>query len=154
MPDRDSFMLAQFAKELVALRIQHLDDPAAAAAALVRETALVALKSRPAEADCVIADACYGALQALLLAGHGLARGATLILGSVQDLSGPLGRNPADLTAYALEGFAHMRRLLTQDQLIDMLEALESRFPGAGAAFAKALSRQPDPGRRLNAGTS
>ena len=151
MPDPDSFRIAQFAKELVAIRLQGVDDPCAVAAALVRETARVALKSRPREADCVIADACCGALQALLLCGQDLARAATLMLGAVQELAAPLKADPALLSEYALEGFARNRRLMTQDQVIDILETLESRFKGAGAAFAKALAGQPDPSRRLSA---
>ncbi|TBR18934.1 hypothetical protein EPO15_14800 [bacterium] len=146
--DQDAFMIGQFAKELVAIRLQSMDDPCAVAAALVRETALVALQSRPQDADLVIADACYGSLQALLLAGHDLSRGAALMLAEVQHLGGPLHMNPGLLTEYALEGFARMRRLMTQDQLIDMLEVLESRFAGSGAAFAKALAKVPDPAGR------
>lgn len=144
----DAFVIGQFAKELVAIRLRSTDDPCAVAAALVRETALVALQSRPQDADRVVADACYGSLQALVLAGHDLSRGAALMLSEVQSLAGPLRMNPAPLTEYALEGFARMRRFMTQDQLIDMLETLESRFTGVGPAFAKALSSQPDPSRR------
>ena len=149
MNERDAFRIGQFAKELVSIRLGSFDDPAAGAAALVAESARVALRARPEEADCVIADACYGALQALLLAGHDLSRAACLMLSAVQELAVGLRRDPAELSGYALEGFARMRRLMRQDQLIDMLETLESRHPGAGAAFAKALALQPDPSRRL-----
>lgn len=148
MRDPNAFLISQFAKELVAIRLRETEDPCAVAAALVRETAEVALKSRPEEADCVIVDACYGALQALSLAEQDLSRGATLMYGSVLELAGPLGIAPAALSDYAFEGFARMRRLMTQVQLIDMLETLESRYKGAGAGFAKALAAQPDPGRR------
>ena len=150
--ERDAFRIGQFAKELVTIRLGTLEDPSAEAAALVRETARVALKSRPEEADCVIADACCGALQALLLAGLDLSRAASLMLSAVQELAVALKRDPAELSGYALEGFARMRRLMRQDQLIDMLDTLESRHPGAGPAFAKALALQPDPSRRLPVG--
>jgi len=149
MRDPEAFLISQFAKELVSIRLHATDDPCASAAALVRETAAVALKSRPEEADIVIADACYGALQALLLADQDLSRGATLMYAAVLELAQPLNLKPASLSEYSLEGFARMRRLLTQTQIIDLLETLESRFPGSGAAFAKALSQQPDPSRRL-----
>lgn len=152
LSERDAFRIGQFAKELVAVRLGGFDDPAAGAAALVTESARVALKSRPEEADCVIADACCGALQALLLAGHDLSRAASLMLSAVQELAADLKRDPAELSSYALEGFARMRRLMRQDQLVDMLDTLESRHPGAGAAFAKALALQPDPSRRLPVG--
>lgn len=147
MADRDAFMIGQFAKELVALRLQTLEDPCAVAAALVREAASVALRARPEEADRVVSDACYGALQALLLARHDVARGAALMLAAVAELAAASRLDPEALRGYALEGFARMRRLLTQDQLIDLLETLESRSPGAGTAFVKALALQPDPGR-------
>ncbi|MEK7746314.1 MAG: DegT/DnrJ/EryC1/StrS family aminotransferase, partial [Elusimicrobiota bacterium] len=59
-----------------------------------------------------------------------------------------LGLDPADLMRYALEGFARLRNLATQDQLIEMLDTVESHFHGSGKAFAAALARQPDAGRR------
>ncbi|MBI3297779.1 MAG: hypothetical protein HYZ75_06425 [Elusimicrobia bacterium] len=148
-PDGDAFRIGQLAKELVAIHLQATEDPSAVAAAMVRETTLVALKSRPQDADAVIADACCGSLQALLLSGHDLSRGAALMLAEVQDLAGPLRINPAVLTDSVLAGFARMRRFMSQEQLIDMLETLESRFAGAGAAFAKALARQPGQARRV-----
>lgn len=148
MRDPDAFLIAQFAKELVAIRLSSTEDPCAVAAALVKETAAVALKARPHEADVVIADACYGGLQALLLAGHDVSRGATLMLGEVLDLAGPLGGDPVALSEYALEGFARLRRLLTQEQIVDMLETLDSHFKGSGTTLARALARQYDPSRR------
>lgn len=149
MRDPDSFLISQFAKELVSIRLRGTDDPCAVAATLVRETAAVALKSRPKEADIVIADACYGGLQALLLADQDLSRGATLMYASVLELAVPMRVAPSLLMEYALEGFARMRRFMTQGQVIDLLETLESRYAGSGAAFAKAIAKQPDPSRRL-----
>ena len=149
MRDPDAFLIAQFAKELVAIRLNATEDPCALAAALVKETAAVALKARPEEADIVVADACYGGLQALLLAGQDVSRGATLMLGEIIDLAGSLGGNPAALSEYALEGFARLRRLLTQDQIIDLLETLDVHYKGAGTTLARALTRQADPSRRL-----
>lgn len=149
MRDPDAFLIAQFAKELVAIRLSSTEDPCAVAAALVKETAAVALKARPHEAAVVVADACYGGLQALLLAGHDVSRGATLMLGEVLDLAGPLGGDPVALSEHALEGFARLRRLLTQEQIVDMLETLDSHFKGSGTTLARALTRQYDPSRRL-----
>lgn len=149
MRDPDAFLIAQFAKELVAIRLNATEDPCALAAALVKETAAVALKARPEEADVVIPDACYGGLQALLLAGQDVSRGATLMLGEIIDLAGSLGGNPAAFSEYSLEGFARLRRLLTQDQIIDMLETLDTHYKGAGTTLARALTRQHDPARRL-----
>lgn len=148
MRDPNAFLISQFAKELVAIRLRDTEDPCAVAAALVRETAEVALKSRPEEADCVVVDACYGGLQALALAGQDLSRGAALMYAAVMELAEPLGIPQASLSEYAFEGFARMRRLMTQVQVIDMLETLESRHKGAGAGLAKALAAQPDLSRR------
>ena len=148
MTDTDSFMISQLAKELVAIRLQKMEDPCAVTAALVRETAMTALKSRPEEAERVVSDCCYGALQALLLSGQDLGRGATLILGEVSDLAFPAGLDPADLMRFALHGFARIRRIATQDQVIEMLDSLEAHFHGTGEAFAAELAKQPDPGKR------
>ena len=148
MTNSDQFMIGQLAKELVSIRTKRLDDPCAIAAATVRETVQVALKSRPEEAERVVADACCGALQGLLLSGHDLARGAALILGETAEVAASTGLDQADMMRYALEGFARIRRLATQGQVIEMLDTLESHFHGTGEAFAAALSKQPDPGAR------
>ena len=71
------------------------------------------------------------------------------MLGEIIDLAGSLGGNPAALSEYALEGFARLRRLLTQDQIIDLLETLDVHYKGAGTTLARALTRQADPSRRL-----
>lgn len=136
----DSFQIAQFARDLVAIRLELSDDPCAAAAALVRETAAIAIKSRPGEADLVVSDASCGALQAVLAAGHDPARAASLIVAEVRELALERGLAPEAAVAYALEGFARLRRAMTQEQTLDVLDALAARFPGAGPAFAKALA--------------
>jgi hypothetical protein len=148
MTDSDPFLISQLAKELVAIRTRKLEDPCAIAAGMVRETVLVALKSRPQEAERVVADACYGALQGLLLSGHDLARGAALMLGETAEVAASTGLDPADVMRYALDGFARIRRMATQDQVIEMLDTLEGHFHGTGEAFAAALAKQPDPGAR------
>jgi hypothetical protein len=143
MKDPDAFLIAQFAKELVAIRLSATEDPCAVAAALVKETAAVALKARPREADVVISDACYGGLQALLMAGHDVSRGATLMLAEVRNLAGPLGGDPVALSEHALEGFARLRRLQTQEQIVDLLDTLDalcSRVP----VYRMASTREGD----------
>ena len=143
MQHLDSFMLYRFANELVAHRISATEDPCADAAAVVSEAARVALTARPGEAEQVVSDACYGGLQALFMAGQDLSRGSALMLEAMAELGGPLGLDPADLMRYSLDGFARMRGLITQGQIIDILDTLERHFNGTGEAFAAALARQP-----------
>lgn len=144
----EEFKVGQLTKELVAIRIKKLEDPCGAAADLVKQTIVVALKARPIEAEKVVGDACCGGLQGLYLADHDLSRGAVLMLEAVGEAANETMLDPTELMSYALKGFARLNRLATPEQLQAMREDLERAFHGCGQAFADALAAQPDPSRR------
>jgi hypothetical protein len=142
----DQFKVGQLTKELVALRLKQMDDPSAAAADMVKQTVLVAVSSRPQDAEKVVIDACCGAFHGLILAEQELSRASILILEAIVEVSNDAGLDPGAMMIAALAGFAKVRRLVVAEQLHRIRQALEERFNGVGPAFDAALEKEPDPG--------
>jgi hypothetical protein len=144
---KDDFKISQLTKELVTARLKQMEDPCAAAAALVKDALSVALKGLPPGAVAesrVVEDACQGAMTGLLLNDQPLHRGAVLILERVVDLANALNLDQTELMRSALRGIADMRRFVRIEVLGDMRQAIEARFHGAGLAF-EALCAEPTP---------
>jgi len=137
MNDND-FRIGQLTKELVAEKLRKMDDPCAAAAALVKQTLEVALgacQSNPEAVHKSIADACKGGITGLLLADHSLERGVVLMLEAVADLASRFGLDPGEAMKSALIGMADLRRFIRADQIDDIAQEITKHFMGAGEAF-------------------
>lgn len=144
----DTFKIGQLTKELVAKRLQEQPDPPAIAAGLVRETLAVAAKAKPEEIETVVADACYGALQGVLLAEQDLARTAGLCLEAVAEVALACGSDPAAVMNAGIRGIVRMKKLLVEVQLEAIRKEIAERFDGAGPAFDAALERESAPSSR------
>lgn len=147
----ESFRIAQLTKELVAQKVQKMEDPCAVAADLVKQTIVVALGAKPEDAEKVVSDACYGGLQGLYLSEQSLPRGALFILEAVAEAAGKVEQDPTALMQAALKGFARIKHLTTPDQLFAIRSEIEKSFNGTGEAFSAALAEIPDPGARQHA---
>ncbi|MBI3298404.1 MAG: hypothetical protein HYZ75_09595 [Elusimicrobia bacterium] len=146
----EDFKVAQFTKELVAIRLQRLEDPSLAAAELIRKTLHTALKALPPgpERGKVIEDAVRGGMQGLILADQDVPRGGVAVVEALAELAQDLGLDPSETLMSGLRGLAGLRRLVRPDQLDKLRHEIDSRYDGAGEAFCAFLHAQPDPGRQ------
>ena len=135
----DDFKIGQLTKELVAIRLKKMADPCAAAASLVKQTLIVAIKGiTPGGAGQakVVEDACRGGITGLLLAEQNMGRGAVLILEAVCELSSEMDLDPTAMMQSALRGIADMHRFLRPDQLSGIEREIELHFLGVAEVFA------------------
>lgn len=140
--------IGQLAKELVAIELRKESDPCAAAAQLVKETLIVALKAPAAAPNArtkIIADVCQGAMTALILKDHDLPRGAVLILETVAELSSQFNLDPTETMTAALTGLADVKRFVSVVALIEIQRNIDRHFMGAGEAFVRLATKIKDP---------
>jgi len=138
----EEFRIGQLTKELVAIKLQKMSDPCAAAAELVQKTLSLALKGLSPNdpgLDRLIADACRGGITGLLLADQNLAKGAVLILEVVAELASEFNLDPAQAMKGALHGLADLHRFVQPEQIYDITHRIEANFMGAGEAFSQIL---------------
>jgi hypothetical protein len=142
----DEVRIGQLTKEMVAEELRRLGDPCAAAAAVVRKTLAAAFDGPAASGgvpvELAVEDAVKGAMTALLLADHNLARGAILVLESVVDVSAERQLDPTAAMTAALKGLADLRRFVEPERIDDIRLEIEAHYHGAGEVFSGCL-REP-----------
>jgi hypothetical protein len=142
----DEVRIGQLTKEMVAEELRRLGDPCAAAAAFVRKTLAAAFDGPSAlgsaPVDLVVEDAVKGAMTALLLADHSLARGSILVLEAVVEVSAERQLDPTVAMSAALKGLADLRRFVEPSRIDDIRLEIEAHYHGAGEAFSGYL-REP-----------
>ena len=134
----DQLRIGELTKEMVAEELRLLGDPCAAAAVVVRKALTAALRSAPtggAPSARLIEDAVKGAMTALLLADHSLARGAVLVLEAVHDVAGECHLDPTESMRAALRALAELRRFVEPARLDDIRLEIEAHYMGAGEVF-------------------
>lgn len=147
----DEFRIGQLTKEMVAEELRLLGDPCVAAAMVVRRTLFAALKDSQAggpDHARVVSDSVEGAMTALLLADHSLARGAVLVLEAVHDVAGECHLDPTECMRAALRALASLRRFVEPARIDDIRLAIEAHYMGAGEAFSEFLRSSSDPAPR------
>ncbi|MDE2039864.1 MAG: hypothetical protein KGO96_09065 [Elusimicrobia bacterium] len=141
----DDYRINQLTKEIVSARLKELENPHAAAAALVRRTLEVALRGleagRAAESR-IVEEACQGGMVALLLNDQSLPEGAVAILEAVSALAARLNLDQPEMLRSALRGIADVRRFVTPEVLSELRSAIEASFQGAGEVF-EGFAREP-----------
>lgn len=144
----DQLRIGELTKEMVAEELRLLGDPCAAAAAVVRKSLTAALKSGPSGGGMrhsqVIEDTVKGAMTALLLADHSLARGGILVLEIVLEVAGECHLDPTESMRAALHALAELRRFVEPARLDDIRLEIEAHYMGAGEVFVEFL-RAPAP---------
>ncbi|MBI4424213.1 MAG: hypothetical protein HY554_10825 [Elusimicrobia bacterium] len=124
-------------------KLKAMDDPCAAAAAIVQASLSVALRSIPEDKDVnrrlAIQEACQGAMTGLLLSEQNTTRGAVLILSKVAEVANDYRMDPSAAMESALRGIADIRRFLLPERLAEMRVAVDAAFLGAGEALRKFL---------------
>lgn len=139
----DQVRIGQLTKEMVAEELRRLGDPCAAAAAVVRKTLAAAFdgpaSAGPTPAERVVEDAVKGAMTALLLADHSLARGAILILEAVLETAAERQLDPTAAMSAALKGLADLRRFVEPARVDELRLEIEAHYHGAGEAFNEYL---------------
>jgi len=133
------FKVGQLTKELVAIRLRNMGDPCSAAAELVKKTLLVALKgvqAKDPQITTIIRDACEGGLTGLLVAEQSLPKGAVKLMEAVSEVAMEMGLDPMEAMQAALEGFADLYKVVTQEQLDDIRRELGTNFMGTNEAFS------------------
>lgn len=137
----DTLRMHQLTKEMVAGELRLLGDPHPAAAAVVRRTLVAAFQGAPRGTlpTQVIEDAVKGAMTALLLADHNLARGGVAILAAVLDVAAEAQLDPTETMRAALRGLADMRRFVEAPRLDELRTEIGARYMGAGEEFAALL---------------
>lgn len=138
----DQLRIGELTKEMVAEELRLLGDPCIAAAAVVRKALTAAFRSAPADLAPparVIEDAVKGAMTALLLADHSLARGAILVLEAVHDVAEECHLDPTECMRAALHALAELRRFVEPARLDDIRLGIEAHYMGAGEVFVEYL---------------
>lgn len=142
----DEVRIGQLTKEMVAEELRRLGDPCAAAAAVVRKTLAAAFDGPTALGNApverIVEDAVKGAMTALLLADHSLARGSILVLEAVVEVSAERELDPTVAMSAALQGLADLRRFVEPERIDDIRLEIEAHYHGAGEVFARFL-REP-----------
>jgi len=140
--------IAELTKEMVAEELRLLGDPCAAAASVVRKALRAAFKGAPAEGtspERIIEDTVKGAMTALLMADHSLARGAILVLEAVHDAAGECALDPTESMRASLHALADLRRFVEPGRLDDIRLEIDAHYMGAGDVFVQFLNA-PLPG--------
>ncbi|HAZ08321.1 MAG TPA: hypothetical protein DCZ01_07340 [Elusimicrobia bacterium] len=138
----DELRIGQLTKEMVVEELRLLGDPCVAAALVVRRTLFAALKDSPVDGTAharVVSDSVEGAMTALLLADHSLARGAILVLEAVHDVAGECHLDPTECMRAALSALASLRRFVEPARIDDIRLGIEAHYMGAGEVFSEFL---------------
>lgn len=140
----ENFRLGQLTKELVAAKLRAIDDPCAAAAAIIQAAISVALATPmdPARQSQVIEEACKGGITGLLLAEQSVAKGAVAILHKVVEIAAEHHIDPTLAMESALRGIADLRRFILPERLAETRSAIDAEFMGAGEFLCRLVDAQ------------
>lgn len=142
----DELRIVQLTKEMVAEELRLMGDPCATAASVVRKTVDAAfLSTSPDEfrSSQVIEDAVKGAMTALLLADHSMARGSILVVEAVMDVAEKRALDPTESMRAALKGLADLKRFVDPARLDDIRLEIDAHYMGAGEVFIEFLRAIP-----------
>lgn len=138
----ESFDFEKLAKDLIVEQLKAVDDPAAAAAQIVKKLAVSAVTgagaSQPPRAS--VSAACKGILSGILLLEKDLPAAAVAMLEQMGTVAAQTNQDPSECMTWAMEGMASVCRLASSAVQDGVQAAIEEKFMGAGEVFAGLLN--------------
>ena len=140
MPQSDAFDFGKLTKEMVASRLQEVQNAPSVAADIVKATIVAGVKGTAAwgqDPRQTVAGICEGAMRGLLLIDKDLPAAAGEILARLAGAAQEAALDPQELMTWALEGMARVAPVVPRETVWRMREAIDRRFMGVGEVFDK-----------------